>query len=70
MESDATSRWMVSELSRVVGHPAGEAELCDVGTCLACPHKPYLTHLVARRVHGEVVDSKGGTGGRFFLHLE
>ena len=30
MESDAISRWTVSELSSIVGHPAGVRELLGV----------------------------------------
>lgn len=67
---DATSRWMVLEVSRAVGYPAGVAELCDVGTCLICPHKPSLMSLVARRVRSEAVDGKGGIGRKFILYLE
>lgn len=44
-------------------------QLYDGGTCLTCPHKPHLTHLVARRVSSEAAAREGGTGGRLVLYL-
>lgn len=44
-------------------------QLCDGGKCLTWPHKPHLTHLVARRVSSEAAAREGGTGGRLVLYL-